>query len=75
MMSTIADLERQYLQTTLTWLDIRLEQEVRRWQAPAEIEIEIIHGSVAAPSASAQGPNCGHRLGCIERENDVESKK
>ena len=31
-----ANLQRQYLQTALAWLDIRLEQEVRRWQSAGE---------------------------------------
>lgn len=31
--STAHDLQRQYLHAVLTWLDILLEREVRRWQA------------------------------------------
>ncbi len=39
-----ANLQRQYLQTALAWLDIRLEQEVRRWQSAGENPADRFRG-------------------------------
>jgi hypothetical protein len=44
-MTTAPDLlQRQYLQAVLSWLDLRLEQEVRRWQAAGQNPADRFRG-------------------------------
>ncbi|MCG2783883.1 MAG: ATP-binding protein [Anaerolineae bacterium] len=43
-MTQTSDLQRHYLHTVLSWLDTRLEQEVRRWQAAGENPADRFRG-------------------------------
>jgi hypothetical protein len=60
-MSTTPDLERQYLQAVLAWLDARIEQEVRRWQAAGQNPADRFRGlyitdEQALALAAGRGP-------------------
>jgi hypothetical protein len=60
-MSNTPDLERQYLQAVLAWLDVRLEQEVRRWQAAGQNPADRFRGlyitdEQALALAAGRGP-------------------
>jgi hypothetical protein len=60
-MNPTPDLERQYLQAVLAWLDVRIEQEVRRWQAAGQNPADRFRGlyitnEQALSLAAGRGP-------------------
>ncbi|PKN93791.1 MAG: ATP-binding protein [Chloroflexi bacterium HGW-Chloroflexi-6] len=61
-MTSTPDLERQYLQAVLSWLDARLEQEVRRWKTAGQNPADRFRGlyitdEQALALAAGRGPD------------------